>query len=78
MTLIEATRSRIISLLKKKHFTQSELSTRACVSKTTINDFLNRKNSNITLITLFHLCEGLNIDLEEFFSDNIFDKVDDD
>ena len=44
MTLIEATRSRIISLLKKKHFTQSELSTRACVSKTTINDFLNRKN----------------------------------
>jgi len=38
---------------------------------------LNRKNSNITLITLFHLCEGLNIDLEEFFSDNIFDNVDD-
>ena len=67
MTLIEATRLRIISLLEKKHFTQSELSTRACVSKTTINDFLNRKNSNITLITLFHLCEGLNIDLEEFF-----------
>ena len=63
MTLIEATRLRIISLLKKKHFTQSELSTRACVSKTTINDFLNRKNSNITLITLFHICEGLNIDL---------------
>ena len=45
MTLIEATRSRIISLLKKKHFTQSELSTRACVSKTTINDFLNRKEN---------------------------------
>lgn len=49
MTLIEATRLRIISLLEKKHFTQSELSTRSCVSKTTINDFLNRKNSNITL-----------------------------
>lgn len=61
MTLIEATRLRIISLLEKKHFTQSELSTRSCVSKTTINDFLNRKNSNITLITLFHLCKGLNI-----------------
>ena len=78
MTLIEATRLRIISLLEKKHFTQSELSTRSCVSKTTINDSLNRKNSNITLITLFHLCKGLNIDLEEFFSDNIFDKVVDD
>lgn len=78
MTLIEATRLRIISLLKKKKFSQYELAERSCISKTTINEFLNKKTNNITLITLFHICEGFNVDLQEFFSDRIFDNVEQD
>lgn len=78
MKLSEATRLRIISLLKKKNITESKLATLACVSKSTINEFLSGKINEIKLSTLLHICEGFNITITEFFNDDLFLEVEED
>ena len=37
--------------------------------------FINKERGLITLRTLLHICEGLNIELKEFFDDPVFDDV---
>lgn len=44
----------------------------------TISTFMSRKTELIKLDTLLHICEGFSITLGEFFSDSIFDDVEQD
>ena len=78
MKLTQATRLRIISLLKKKNITEYKLSSLACISSTTLNNFLAGKNKDIKLTTLLHICEGFGITITDFFNDDIFLDVDED
>ena len=78
MKLTQATRLRIISLLKKKNITESKLAFLACLSKSTINEFLSGKTKEIKLTTLLHICEGFGITITDFFNDDIFLDVEED
>ncbi len=78
MKLTQATRLRIISLLKKNKMSENKLSTLSCISSTTLNNFLSGKNKDIKLTTLLHICEGFNITLLDFFNDDLFFEVEED
>lgn len=78
MKLTQATRLRIISLLKKKNISENKLSSLACISSTTLNNFLVGKHKDIKLTTLLHICEGFNITIGEFFDDELFYEVEED
>jgi len=75
MQLSDAVRKRIIELSLGKNITLHKLSLDSGIPYSTLNSFLNKKSKNLTLGTLLHLCEGLEIELNEFFSDKIFDDV---
>ena len=36
---------------------------------------MNAKSNSLTLTTLLHLCEGADIELEDFFKDKLFKDV---
>ena len=36
---------------------------------------MNGKSNSLTLTTLLHLCEGANMELEDFFKDSLFKEV---
>ena len=38
----------------------------------------NGKSQSPKLVTLLHICEGLGIELNEFFTDNLFKDVEED
>ena len=76
MTLSEATKQRIINLAKSKNITLHKFAQISGLQYSTLSSFMNGKCESITLTTLLHICEGAGISPKEFFSDPLFDKVD--
>lgn len=77
MELSQAVKERIIKLSKNKNTTLHKLSLDAGISYSTLSSFMNGKCKTPNLSTILHICEGLNIDLFEFFQDEIFKNVKD-
>lgn len=44
----------------------------------TISTFMSGKTELLKIDTLLHICEGFNITLREFFSDEMFDTAEQD
>lgn len=78
MQLSEAVKKRIINLANEKNLTLHRLSLRAGISYSTLSSFINGKSQSPKLVTLLHICEGLDIELNEFFTDNLFKDVEED
>lgn len=75
MKLSEAVKQRIINLTLQSGITTHKLSLNAGVPYSTLNSFLNGKCTSITLTTLLHICEGIEISLKQFFNDPLFKDV---
>ena len=78
MQLSEAVKKRIINLVNEKDITLHKLSLRAGISYSTLSSFINGKSKSPKLVTLLHICEGLGIELNEFFTDDLFKDVEED
>lgn len=79
MQLSEAVQIRIDYFLKKKGLSSLwDLYKTSGVPKSTINALLGtEKNKLPRLPTLLHICEGLDINLMEFFNDPMFIEIED-
>ena len=78
MKLSDAVRQRIINLANDNNITLHRLSLESGISYSTVSSFLNGKSKSPKLVTLLHICEGLGIELNEFFSDKLFKDVEED
>lgn len=75
MKLSDAVRKRIRFYLKLNNMKPWDLSAKSGVPAPTFSTFMSGKTELLKLDTLLHICEGFNITLGEFFSDSIFDDV---
>ena len=78
MKLSDAIRQRIVDLSNSKNISMHKLSLRAGLSYSTLNSFLNGKSTSPKVVTILHLCEGLDMELKDFFNDDLFVEVEDD
>ena len=78
MNLSNAIRKRIKFYLKQKNMKVWGLCKNSGLPCSTISTFLSGKTELLKLDTLLHICEGFNITLGEFFSDEIFDTAEQD
>ena len=78
MKLSDAVRKRIKDLAKSKKMSLHKLSLRAGLSYSTLNSFLNGKSQSPKVVTILHICEGLDIELKDFFNDDLFIEVEED
>lgn len=72
MELSKAIRMRIKYYLDKNHMNIWGLCKVSGVPCSTISTFMSGKTELIKLDTLLHICEGFNITLGEFFTNDIF------
>ena len=77
MTLSDAVKQRIKNLASSKNMTLHKLSLRAGIAYSTLNSFLNGKSKSPKVVTILHICEGLDIELKDFFDDELFFEVED-
>lgn len=75
MGIADAVRQRLYSLMAEKGLTINGLSMQAGVTQSTANDFLKGTSSNIGIITLKKLIDGLDMTIPEFFDDGIFREL---
>lgn len=75
MQLSNAIRQRIINLSEEKQLSLREVSNRSKVPYQTIITFMSGKTRTIRIGTLFDICNGLDIELIDFFSDDLFKEV---
>lgn len=75
MQLSVAVRQRIINLALENNITLHQLSLKAGIPYSTLSSFMTGKSEDPKLSTILHICEGLNISLEDFFADRLFCDV---
>lgn len=75
MTLSDAIIDRILQLQSERKITTNKLATLSGLAQPTVRDVVQGVSKAPKINTLLHICEGLNINLREFFNDPIFDNV---
>lgn len=75
MTVGEALRNRIIELVDEKGITLNKLATISGITQSTINNITSGRNNSATVSTVKKICDGLEIDVREFFNSPLFDDL---
>lgn len=68
----DAVKQRILKLLKERKLSINKVCMLGNLTTSTLNTMLNDKSEYCSVRTLQKVCQGLNITLYDFFSDDIF------
>lgn len=74
MKLNEAVSERLQQLLAERGMTQYQLYMKSGVPKSTIGNIVNCQYDSMKLRILHELCQGLQINLTEFFYSSLFEE----
>ena len=66
---------RILDLCYDRDLSLNALSARCGITQSTLNNIITGRNNSITVQTVLRICRGLDIELEEFFDDDIFRDI---
>lgn len=72
LTTKEAIANRILELCNKRSLTINSLANSSGVPPMTIYSMLDSRSENPGIITIKKLCDGINIDLPDFFNTDSF------
>lgn len=75
MKLNRAIALRISNLMvKNKIPSQYQLCKDAGLTESTLRAILNEEHQSVNILTLFRVCDGLKVSIQEFFDDELFNK----
>ena len=71
----EAIRLRIMELCRENGLTVNGLSARCGITQSTLNNIVSGRNNSATVATIQKVCDGLDMNLPEFFNSELFYNV---
>ncbi len=77
MKLSDAIAQRVKNLLNERKIKQYTLHKMGGIPKSTISNVVNNNREKVAVDTIYQICATLNISLEEFFADPLFNNLDD-
>lgn len=75
MQLNEAVSARLKELLLERDMTQYQLYMKSGVPKSSIGNIVNCAYDSVKLRLIHEICQGLNINISEFFHSPLFDET---
>ncbi len=75
MTIGEAVKLRIIELVEENNITINKLATISGLTQSTVNNITGGRNNSATISTIKKICDGLEIDIREFFNSSVFNDL---
>lgn len=75
MRIGDAVRQRIIDLCNKYNITINKLATVSGITQSTINNITGGRNNGTTISTIKKICDGLEIEIKDFFDSPLFDNL---
>ena len=76
MKLNEAIKEKIYKILRERNLTINKLASISCLTQSTVNSLVDGKSKNPQLLTIVRICDGLGIELKDFFNDELFKNID--
>lgn len=76
MDIGEVVRARILDLCRERNLSINKLCLLSGVTQSTVNNIVSGRNHSATVTTIKKLCDGLGISIEEFFSSELFQGLD--
>lgn len=76
MKLYKAISEKLHIIMREKNISVNKLASISCLTQSAIDSLVNGKSKNPKLLTIERLCDGLNIKINDFFDDEIFDNID--
>lgn len=71
----EAVKLRIAELCMQRNITINKLATISGVTQSTLNNIIGGRNKGTNISTIKKLCDGLDITIQEFFSSDVFNGL---
>ena len=75
MQLNEAVSARLKELLRERNMTQYQLYMRSGVPNSSIGNIVNCAYDSVKLRLIHEICQGLNINISDFFNSPYFDEI---
>lgn len=75
MKLNEAIAKKVAKILEKEQITAYELAKRGGIAKQDIYSILDCKYKRISVYMIYQIAATVNMSLEEFFNDTLFDDI---
>ena len=75
MNIGEAVRLRILELCAEHKITVNKLSTLCGITQSTLNNIISGRNNSTTVSTVKKICDGLEINVIDFFSSPLFENL---
>ena len=75
MQLNEAVSTRLKELLRERNMTQYQLYMKSGVPKSSIGNIINCAYDSVKLRVIHEICQGLEINMSDFFDSPLFDET---
>lgn len=76
MKIHKAVSEKLTKIMVERNISVNKLASITCLTQSTIDSLVNGKSKNPKLLTIVRICDGLNIELNEFFDDELFKEID--
>jgi DNA-binding Xre family transcriptional regulator len=76
MKISETVAKRIINICTENKLSINKLAIMSGLTQSTLQSIISGKSKNPKLLTIARICDSLNIELEDFFGDKLFDNLD--
>lgn len=77
MTLNTAILNRINNLCAERNITLNKLATLSGITQSTLENLILGNTKYPRIITISYICQGLQIELKDFFDDDLFKNLED-
>ena len=75
MNIGEAVRLRILELCSEHKITVNKLSMLSGITQSTLNNIVSGRNNSTTVSTVKKICDGLELNIIDFFSSPLFENL---
>lgn len=76
MKISEAMSKKLLKICDERKISINKLATICLLTQSTIQNIIECNSVNPKLLTVVRICDGLDMTLEEFFSDELFKNID--
>ena len=74
--LSEAMSKKLLKICEERDISINKLATICLLTQSTVQNIIEGNSSNPKLLTIVRICDGLDMTLKEFFSDELFTNID--
>lgn len=76
MRISEAISKKLNNICKERNISVNKLANMSLLTQSTVEHLVNGDSKNPKLLTIIRICDGLDMSLQEFFSDELFRNMD--